>query len=117
MCDLTDDEQQIRDILEQHRGPANAITSGEIADRIGMADTEANPHTRELIRNVVMKTTLTVGASNSGYFVIESRRELRAYIRNLEQRRHGIDQRIQRVVSSFETDQRQSTLSEVSDGA
>lgn len=117
MSDLTDDERQVRAILEQHRGPANAITSGEIADRLGMADTEANPHTRELIRNVVMKTTLTVGASSSGYFVIESRRQLRAYIRNLEQRRAGIDQRIRRIVSSFETDQRQTTLSEVEDEA
>lgn len=98
------------DLLTTHRGRDNAITSGEIADELGITDGTANPTTRFAIRDLIQSTGLPIAGSPNGYFVIDSRQELRDYITRLEQRKAGIDARIHHVRNAYQTDTTQTTL-------
>ena len=74
-------------------GRANAITSGELAERITGEDTAANPKTREAVLEVMRATQTPVVGCSQGYFVPQSAGEVEAALETLAQRRQGIERR------------------------
>jgi hypothetical protein len=106
--------ERLAAILREHRGRANAITSDELADRLGWDDGNGNPETRFAIRDLVEQTGLPVASCPQGYFVVETRRELKEYIGDLEQRKKGITARQEAVLEAFDEDaDPQQTLGDV----
>jgi hypothetical protein len=92
---------ELEDVLRQHVGPSNAITSSELAAEAGIKDSEANPATREAIRVLCEQRELPVAASARGYYLIEDRGQLEEYLENLDGRIAGIQQRKQLVAAAW----------------
>lgn len=108
-------DESLREVLEAHRGRANAISSSELAARLGWEDSNGNPKTRFAIKDLVERTDLPVASCPAGYFVVETRRELKAYIGDLEQRKKGITARQEAVIEAFDAEaDPQPTLQEAS---
>lgn len=81
-------------ILEDHVGPDDAITSGELSDRLDVDDGEGNPATREGIRILCEERGLPVAAGPKGYYVLETEEQLDEYMETLEARKQGIEERM-----------------------
>lgn len=86
-----------RALTEEAIGPDNAITSAELADRITGEEEDANPTTRDLVRQLVADRQVLVIASNSGYYVPTDPEQVEDYVAGLEDRIAGIEDRIERV--------------------
>lgn len=115
MADLSDRDLSIREVLLFHRGKSNAITSSELAEAVGIRETNGNPTTRFAIRELIEATGLSVGACSEGYYVIETHRELIDYVDRLDARISGIRKRKRLVSEAFEADEMQQTLAEVAE--
>lgn len=83
----------IKCILLRHRGKDAAITSAEIARRIGENDGSGSPATRAAIKDIMRTSSLPIGACSTGYFVIDSPEEYADYQRDLDERIAGIKER------------------------
>lgn len=90
----TEHVERARDILEDHVGEANAITSQELSDELGGLDSlDSTPQTRMVVREVLAQHQLPVAGSSNGYFVVASEDEYDAAIETLESRIIGIVER------------------------
>lgn len=89
---------RIKDILENHIGERNPVTSAEIAKSIGIKEDDTHAKTRALIYECAKEYGLPVAATNRGYFLIENKDEYNNYIKNLDDRIRGIEQR-KKIVS------------------
>lgn len=115
MCEecRSDEQAALHDILDNHRGRDQAISSAAMASAVGISDGDANPTTRFEIRDLIKRTALPVAGCNEGYFVIETDQELNEYVGRLEQRKRGIDERISLVCRAYRGKINQTTLDEV----
>lgn len=100
----------LHDVLERHKGPDQAISSGELASRLGISDSEANPTTRFEIRELIERTGLPVAANNQGYYMIETERQKDEYLARLNQRIVGIEERKRLVEKAWRGEIEQGTL-------
>lgn len=77
----------IRHVLEEEAiGKDNAISSSELAKRLGVNDSTAWPKTRALIRDLVINEGVPIGSCNKGYYIITSEKEFNDVIRTLNSR-------------------------------
>lgn len=90
----------VAEILAEHRGADNPVTSQEIADKTGLDANDSTPRTRGVIRKLQRQYDFPVAASSQGYYLIERRQEARKYLDDLDGRIHGIKQRKHAVLSS-----------------
>lgn len=92
---MPDDEvmEQVRELLLEHRGREDPITSREINDIVGLDQVGSFPSTRAVIREIVMEDRIPIAGSSQGYYVIETEEELEHYIDNLENRITNIAER------------------------
>lgn len=83
--------EKIEEILIQHKGKANAITSKEISKIIGypMEDTQAK--TRKAIWDTAKQFGLPLISSNKGFFIAETDDEIEAYNSNIQSRIDGMN--------------------------
>ncbi|WP_121820535.1 hypothetical protein [Halostella salina] len=98
-------KEQVKQILLNHKGEDNPISSREINEEIGVDDIGSFPSTRAIIRELVMDDYLPVAASTKGYFVIQDEDELEDYIDQLENRVMNITERkfaVQRAVLEWD---------------
>jgi len=84
------------------RTKADAMQSGDIADAVGIDDSEGNPKTREVIRILIEERGLPVASANCGYWLLESRDQLDKYVETLEGRISGIQERIDMVTENYQ---------------
>lgn len=91
----------VAEILSEHRGSDNPVTSGEIADKTGLDSLDSTPRTRGVIRRLQRQYDWPVASSPKGYFLIKQKGEAQEYIDDLEGRIQGIEQRKNAVVSSI----------------
>ncbi len=95
--------EKIEKILLSHRGEKNAITARKISTIVEIEDNDTFINTRMLIRKVIKKKQLPIGAlDNGGYFLMEDPKELSEYIQTLNRRIIGITDRKARVIRYFE---------------
>ena len=81
-----DIHEQIRDILNQHVGHANLISSNAIAEDIGVERGPSSVRIRTLIRETIMQFQMPVAGGSRGYFIIQNGAEMQAYIHNIRSR-------------------------------
>lgn len=98
---LTLREELIRGIIMTHRGPANAISSKDIAANLPGGDSEGRPVTRREIRELIAVAKVPIGANHRGYFLIETEEQLYKYQDRLLQRIDGIVERGTDVTEAF----------------
>lgn len=92
----------VADILSEHRGADNPITSGEIADMTGLDSLDSTPRTRGVIRRLEVEHDFPVASGGEGYYLVQELSEMRDYLTNLEKRKQGIKQRQAAVKSAVE---------------
>lgn len=89
--------------LIEHQGAENAITTSELATRVGISDSGTNPKLRETVKVLMDERDVPVVSDHNGYYIPASRQEVRDYIENLEPRIDGIQHRKQLVESAAES--------------
>lgn len=98
---LVDNLNRIKEIFLDHRGPDNAISSGQVADMLGVEPGASKIKIRELIRDAMVLHKLPLGSNNRGYYLITDEEDLRRYSRSLEKRMREIEDRKARVLVYF----------------
>lgn len=94
MADVDDETlTAIREILEDHRGKDDPITSREISNQVGIDEPGSFPTTRGAITKLLHEEKIPIGASGNGYFILESEDEIDEYIGNLTRRINGLEER------------------------
>lgn len=86
-------KEEVKELLLEHKGAENPITSREINEEIGLDNIGSFPSTRAVIRKLVLEDQLPIAATTNGYFVIEDQEELEDYINQLENRVMNITER------------------------
>jgi hypothetical protein len=104
---MTKEEDQLRkieEILLKHVGRKNAIFASEIAKQVGIRDNDTYVNTRMLIRKLMKQKQLPIGADQKiGYFIIENKKELAEYVKDLDKRMQGMATRKYRAMIYFES--------------
>lgn len=93
--------KQIKDILVQHYGKTNPVTSSEIASIIGVIEDDTHAKTRALIFECAEKYGLPLAANNRGYYIISNQQEYDEYMANLDSRSAGIDARKRIITKNY----------------
>ena len=88
-------------ILLNHKGKANAITASTIGKALDIPENDTVATTRGLITKLIKDERLPIGATETGYFLVENEEELNEYTRDLNDRIYGIYERINRLISNF----------------
>lgn len=88
-----DAKEEVKDIILDHRGSDNQISSREINEEIGVDDIGSFPNTRAIIRELILEDNIPIASGGNGYFVIETEDELKEYIDSLESRMLSIADR------------------------
>lgn len=98
----TDDpvDKQAYELLRGRTSPEEAITSGEISERLKINDTEANPKTRKLVRELIEDHDLPVISCHAGYYVASTTAEIEEHLSQLDSRIAGIQERKRRIVAA-----------------
>lgn len=94
--------EKIKKILESQIGKKNSITSKEIAKKIGITEDDTHAKTRALILKCIEEHELPVVAHNKGYYFIADQSEFDEYIKNLNSRIKGIEERKEIVSKNYE---------------
>jgi hypothetical protein len=96
--------EQVKELLENHRGRNNPITSDEIKAHIGINDINGNLHTRKLITETIEMYNLPVGSTTTpqkGYYWMETNEELNDCVADLDGRIAGMEQRKQMIIKNY----------------
>ena len=95
-------EEQIRDILLDHKGINNAIKSPDIAKLIGIKPGASNRKIRKLITETIRRYKIPVAAhTHKGYFFIENREEFTNYLSTLDSWIKEIENRKTLILISY----------------
>lgn len=87
MANVDDETKQIvREMLLNHWGEDNPITSREINDVIEVDNVGSFPTTRRIVRNRLFEDGLPVASGNNGYYLIETQDELEAELESINGR-------------------------------
>jgi hypothetical protein len=90
-----DDVQRVRDILELHKG--QWITAASIGMQAGFKPTRTAESVRKAVTVLVERDLLPIVSLRAGFMLTDQQTMVAKYAENLEQRRAGLDRRIQAV--------------------
>lgn len=85
--------ERIKEIMEEHIGKRNVITSAEIADILGIDEDDTHASTRDLLLQAAEAYNLPLAANNRGYYLIDNETEFEEYMTSLDSRIEGINRR------------------------
>ncbi len=89
-------------ILLLHKGKGNEISSGEIANILGIKDGDTHAIVRRLIKSCVYDNHIPLAANGYGYFVITNEDEFREYSNSLAVRAEEILERKNSIQQFYE---------------
>ena len=92
--------EQIRDILLQHRGKSNAITSKEISRMMGFPMEDTQSKSRKAIWETAEIFSLPLISCSRGYFIAENDEEMEEYNSNIQRRIDGME-KTREMVNKF----------------
>jgi len=93
---------QIKEILEQHRGKSNQISAGEVGPMVGINEDPTHFQTRKLILQTIKRFQLPVAASSRGYYLISTSQELEKYLSSIDGRMREMQKRKKIVRQAFD---------------
>ena len=91
----------ICNILNHHIGKSNKVTSSQIAEQIGIQEDATHAKTRALILEAAKKYRLPLAANSRGYYIINTKTEYHEYIKNLDLRIAGIEERKKIITDNY----------------
>ena len=91
----------ICNILNHHIGKSNKVTSSQIAEQIGIQEDATHAKTRALILEAAKKYRLPLAANNRGYYIINTKAEYDEYIKYLDLKIAGIEQRKKIITDNY----------------
>ena len=78
--------EQAKELLLQHQGKGNEITSRELNERLELDSVGSFPQTRELVRDIMFQERIPVIGGGNGYYVAETEEEIQNAIQTLTSR-------------------------------
>ena len=93
--------EQIKDILIEHKGKKKRITASTIAAKIGIVENATYAKTRALIFECAKTHKLPLAADTKGYYLITNKNEYDDYIKNLNSRIAGIEERKRIITKNY----------------
>lgn len=100
------DKEKIRDILLQHKGKANPVTSKTISAEFGYPMEDTQVLSRKTIHNVAEEYHLPLLSCNKGYYIAETEQELEEYNKNIDSRINNMDKRRNLINEYFRRENR-----------
>lgn len=95
-------KEKVREVLVEHVGRENAITSTEIGEKADIPNGNGNSNVRNSVRELTnSENDLPIGSCNDGYFIIETYDELCEYTEGLDERICKIRERQKNTRHSF----------------
>lgn len=88
-----DIKEQVKQILLEHEGTDNPISSREINEELDIDSTGMFPKIRNIISELVLEEEIPVAANSQGYYLIQDEQELEEYVEQLESRAEAINER------------------------
>jgi len=102
---MTDDtKRKIEELLRDHKGINNPITSREINEKLDDVPVERGINIRETISELIVEEGIPVASCSKGYYLIQDEDELEEYVEQLESRAEGINRQklsVQRAVGAI----------------
>lgn len=96
--------EKIKNILENHVGKDNAITSAEIADILGIDEDDTKAKTRQLLLKAAKRFNLPMAATTKkpkGYYLIKNDTEYKEYMKTLDKRIDKIKERKDIITKNY----------------
>lgn len=84
--------EKIKDILLQHKGKSNAITSKEVSRKMGFPMEDTQVVSRKAIWETAREYGLPLVSCNRGYFIAETDDEINEYNSNIQSRIDGMEE-------------------------
>ena len=81
-----EDYETVKELLLNHRGKGNEISSRDINDVVELDNVGSFPQTRELVKDIVFQEGIPVVGGGNGYYVAETEEEVGEYLETLESR-------------------------------
>ncbi|APX00229.1 hypothetical protein CHINAEXTREME_20690 (plasmid) [Halobiforma lacisalsi AJ5] len=78
--------ETVKELLLEHRGRDNPISSREINEVIEVDSVGSFPKTRKYVRQVLYEEEIPVASGSNGYYVIEDQDELEEEISSIDRR-------------------------------
>ena len=78
--------EQVRELLLEHKGKGNEISSREINEVVGLDSVGSFPQTRKCVRDVMLQERIPVIGGGNGYYVAETEEEVKNALDTLESR-------------------------------
>lgn len=95
-------KNRVIDVLKNHFGRENAITTREIARKVHSSERhDTQPAVRKAIREAILDSGLPVASDGSGYYLIRDFDEMTNYLEDLESRARAIRARGDAVLHNF----------------
>lgn len=88
---------RVEQVIRAHCGKENVIPADKIATKADINDSGNHTDTKDIIRDLLRDRHLPVGATNQGYYLMETRREVEDYLSTLRSRSHEINRRREMV--------------------
>ena len=92
---------KIKELLEKHRGPKNAISGKEIAKIFGLKEEDTHVEPRKYIWEAITKYKLPIAGGGKGYYWITNQEELNSYCKTMESRADKIIKRKEAITEYF----------------
>lgn len=98
----------LADELREATSKDTAKTAADLADAVGIEDTEASPKTREAIKTLLRhdEYDLPIRSCHAGYYILTTQSELEEYLDNLDGRIAGIEERKELITAAYKQRQR-----------
>lgn len=93
---------RVEHVIRANRGKENVIPSCEIAAEAGINEEGNYTETKEIIRDLLDKEQVPIGATHQGYYLMETNEEVEDYLSTLRSRVHEINRRIEMVEDAAE---------------
>ncbi|BBO87013.1 hypothetical protein [Desulfosarcina ovata] len=97
-----DQLNKIKEILENHVGKENQISSGDIGPQIGIQEDATHVQVRNLIREAIEKLRIPIGGSSRGYYLIKDEAELKQYTDSIDKRMEKMKKRKEIIEQAFD---------------
>jgi len=94
---------ELEELLTDHRSPENAVSSGEIADRLDIDDSGSNPQTRKAVKVLLEERELPVISNANGYYIATAESQIEEEIESLQSRIQDIQRRQQLIRDAWES--------------
>ncbi|WP_136717701.1 hypothetical protein [Halorientalis salina] len=95
--------EQALDILADHRGRENSISTEELNQQLGVGESDSFEG-KEVLQYLLYEEGIPIAATRNGYFLIDSKRELHRYVQMLHRSQFRTEKRERAAKRAFDSE-------------